>query len=126
MKIKSVSGLTLYVKNLKKTAEFYESLGLEIRKREANHITAYSNWFWMDFIAIAKEDRAEFKEEVNLSRKGAGAYFYLSVENVDQVHKELVSKGLKPTSEPQDSPFGNREFGMHDPDGYNLVFFKRK
>ena len=43
MKIKSVSGITCFVKNLNKTAAFYESLGFEIRKREANHITAYSN-----------------------------------------------------------------------------------
>jgi catechol 2,3-dioxygenase-like lactoylglutathione lyase family enzyme len=126
MKIKSVSGITLYVKNLDKAAEFYESLGFEIRKREANHIAAYSNWFWMDFLAIAKEDRAAFKEEANLARKGGAAYFYFSVDNVDYVYKELVARGLKLTSEPQDSPFGNREFGLHDPDGYNLVFFKRR
>jgi len=126
MKIKSVSGITVYVKNLDKTAEFYESLGFEIRKREANHITAYSNWFWMDCIAIASEDRAEFEGEAKLDSKGAGAFFYMSVDSVDETYKELVSMGLKPSSKPQDSPFGNREFGMKDPDGYNLVFFKRK
>jgi catechol 2,3-dioxygenase-like lactoylglutathione lyase family enzyme len=54
MKIKSVSGLTLSVKNLNKTATFYEALGFEIRKRETHHITAYSNWFWIDFLAIGK------------------------------------------------------------------------
>jgi hypothetical protein len=35
MKIKSVSGITCYVKNLNKTAKFYETLGFDIRKREA-------------------------------------------------------------------------------------------
>ena len=58
MNIKSVSGITCYVKNLDKTAKFYETLGFEIKKRETNHITAYSNWFWMDFLAIAKDERA--------------------------------------------------------------------
>jgi catechol 2,3-dioxygenase-like lactoylglutathione lyase family enzyme len=40
MKIKSVSGLTLYVKNLNKTAKFYETLGFKIRNRAVDHVTA--------------------------------------------------------------------------------------
>jgi catechol 2,3-dioxygenase-like lactoylglutathione lyase family enzyme len=65
IKIKSVSGFTCFVKNLNKTAAFYETLGFEIRKREAK-------------------------------------------------------------TKPQDQPWGNREFMLHDPDGYHLVIFKRK
>jgi len=64
MKIKSVSGLALYVKNLNKTASFYEALGFEIRKRETNHITAYSNWFWIDFLAIGKDERRSEERRV--------------------------------------------------------------
>ena len=93
MKIKSVSGLTCYVKNLRKTAKFYETLGFEIRKRESNHITAYSNWFWMDFLAIAKDERAAFTKGADLSNKGAGMFLYLSVDNVDEFHKSLLSRG---------------------------------
>ena len=126
MKIKSVSGITCYVKNLNKTAKFYETLGFEIRKRESNHITAYSNWFWMDFLAMDKEEKSEFKKEAKLGNKGAGQFLYLSVENVDEFHKYLRSKGLKPSSEPRDWPWGNREFVIRDPDGYKLVIFKRK
>jgi predicted lactoylglutathione lyase len=108
------------VKNLKKTAEFYEAIGFEIRKRETTHVTAYSNWFWMELVATGKE------AEMDKDRKGTGAFFYLSVDDVDAWHKELKARGLKPASAPQDTPFGNREFGLRDPDGYNLVFFKRK
>jgi catechol 2,3-dioxygenase-like lactoylglutathione lyase family enzyme len=126
MKIKSVSGITCYVKNLNKTAAFYESLGFEIRKRETNHITAYSNWFWMDFLSIAKNERPAFTKAADLSSKGAGMFLYLSVDNVDEFHKDILSKGLKPMTKPQDQPWGNREFILRDPDGYNLVIFKRK
>jgi catechol 2,3-dioxygenase-like lactoylglutathione lyase family enzyme len=126
MNIKSVSGITCYVKNLGKTAKFYEALGFEIKKRETDHITAYSNWFWMDFLAIAKNERAEFTKGADLSEKGAGLFIYLSVDNVDEFHKYLLSKGLKPSTKPQDQPWGNREFILRDPDGYNLVIFKRK
>ncbi|HEX9389288.1 MAG TPA: VOC family protein [Anaerolineales bacterium] len=126
MKIKSVSGITYFVKNLNKTASFYEALGFEIRKRESNHITVYSNWFWIDFVAIGKDERTKSKAGVELSNKGAGISLYLSVENVDEFHTYLVSKKLKLSSKPQDQSWGNREFTLRDPDGYNLVIFKRK
>jgi catechol 2,3-dioxygenase-like lactoylglutathione lyase family enzyme len=125
MKIKSVSGITGFAKNLEKTATFYETLGFETRKRDAEHITVYSNWFWLDFIAANKETRLGFKNGAQLSSKGAGIYIYLSVDNVDEFYEELLSKGLKP-SKPYDSPWGNREFMLRDPNGYKLVLFKRK
>jgi catechol 2,3-dioxygenase-like lactoylglutathione lyase family enzyme len=126
MKIKSVAGINCYVKDLNKTANFYETLGFEVKKREANHVTIYLNWFWIDFLAIDKEDKPEFQKEANLSNKGAGLYLYISVDNVDDFYNDLVAKGFKPKSEPRDWPWGNREFVMRDPDGYKLVFFKRK
>ena len=125
MKIKSVSGITYFVKNLNKTATFYETLGFEIRKRESNHITAYSNWFWIDFLAIGKDERTNSKDGITLPNTGARICLYLSVDEVDEFHKYLLSKKLKP-SKPQDRPWGNREFSLRDPDGYNLVIFKRK
>lgn len=126
MKIKSVAGIACYVKNLNKTTKFYETLGFETRKRDATRVSVYSNWFWIDLLAIAKEKRTEFAKEARLSRKGTGIFLYLSVEDVDEFHKELLVKKLKPSSEPQDQPWGNREFILHDPDGYKLVIFKRK
>jgi catechol 2,3-dioxygenase-like lactoylglutathione lyase family enzyme len=127
MKIKSVSGITCYVKNLTKTQKFYETLGFETKKKESNHITVYSNWFWMDFLSVAKNERDDgFTKGADLGNKGAGLFIYLSVEDVDEFHKELLSKGLKPSTQPQDQPWGNREFILCDPDGYNLVIFKRK
>ena len=126
MKIKSVSGVTCLVKNLARTAKFYEALGFEIRKREAEHITAYSNWFWIDFRLIARESRPEFKKAAQGSGKPAGPFLHLSVDDVDAFHKELRARGLKPAGEPQDRPWGDREFILRDPDGYNLVIFKRK
>ena len=126
MKMKSISGITCYVKDLKKTSKFYEALGFEIKKRDPNHITVYLNWFWIDLVLIAKEEKPEFLKEANLSEKGAGLFVNISVENVDDYYKGLLSKGLKPSSEPRDWPWGNREFVIRDPDGYKLVFFQKK
>jgi len=125
MKIKSVSGITCYVKNLNKTAKFYETLGFEVRKRESDHITVYSNWFWMDFIAMDQEAAAVAKKASVRGEMGAGPFVYLSVDDVDAFHKYLLSKGLMASSKPRDRA-GNREFVVRDPDGYELVIFRRK
>jgi uncharacterized glyoxalase superfamily protein PhnB len=128
MKIKSVSGLGMAVKNLDRTAGFYEALGFEIRKREADRMSAYSNWFWIDFVSRASSHAAKTAARASSARKvaGQGVALYLSVEDVDGFHKQLVAQGMKPASRPQDVPWGNREFRLNDPDGYQLVIFKRK
>ena len=123
MKIKAVSGYTCHVKNLNKTVKFYETLGFENRKQEANHAVLYSNWFWIDFLAIGKDERTKDAKGVDL---GTGISMYLSVEDVDEFHAYLLARGLKPKTKPQNQPRGNREFVLRDPDGYNLVIFKRK
>ena len=125
MKLKSVAGIVCYVKDINKTAKFYEALGFQIEKRESDHLSIRSNWFWIDFHPQDKEDKPEFQKEANLDNKGAGLFLYLSVENVDEFYEELLSKGFKPSSKPKDFPWGNREFVIRDPDGYKLVIFKR-
>ena len=59
------------------------------------------------------------------NNKEIGALFYFSVDNVQRAYDELTSRGLDPSSEPVDLR-GNKEFLIMDPDGYRLVFFKRK
>jgi len=48
------------------------------------------------------------------------------VDDADASYQEVVAKGIKPSSEPRDWPWGNREFVVRDPDGYKLVFFQKK
>jgi catechol 2,3-dioxygenase-like lactoylglutathione lyase family enzyme len=121
VKIKSVSGLAIYCRNLAKSAAFYESLGMEQKKQETGHVTMYSNWFWIDLRPLPKEQKA-----ADAATGASGPLAYLSVDDVDAVYKEAKAAGMKPLSEPQDSEFGNREFAVRDPDGNQLVFFKRK
>jgi predicted lactoylglutathione lyase len=117
MDLKSVSGLTFFVKDINKTAEFYKALGFKIEKHEKNYLLVRLNWFSMDFVA----------EGANGSKgpKGEGLCINISVADVDEFYKEALAKGLKPASEPADYPGGFRNFVIHDPDGYNLVMFKR-
>lgn len=126
MKIKSVSGVTCYASDLSKTAEFYEALGFDIKKRTENHISAYSNWFWIEFIATERESRPGYTQEAQASERGAGILLYLSVENVEEAYQEMLAAGVRLAGEPHNSPYGNREFMIYDPNGYRLAIFKRK
>jgi predicted lactoylglutathione lyase len=51
MDLKSVSGLTFFVKDVNKTAEFYKALGFKIEKHEKDYLLVRLNWFSMDFVA---------------------------------------------------------------------------
>ena len=126
MKIKSVSGLGFYVQDIAKTAEFYEFLGFRIGERSDTYLKVYLNWFWMQFNAIASEDKEGFQKEAHAEPKGGGIYINIAVDNVDEVYEAVVAKGYTPSSEPRDWPWGTREFVLRDPDGYKLVFFQKK
>jgi catechol 2,3-dioxygenase-like lactoylglutathione lyase family enzyme len=116
MKMKSVSGLTCSVQDLNRTVEFYEKLGFTFRMKTPEHATAYLNWFWIDFIAAGEQP----------SRHGGGPSICISVEDVDEFYQGALALDFQPTEAPVDTPSGDRQFLLNDPDGYRLVFFKRK
>ncbi|HLZ14939.1 MAG TPA: VOC family protein [Candidatus Saccharimonadales bacterium] len=115
MKLNSISGVTYKVRDLDKSAAFYESIGMRIGKRDDNHVTCYVNWFWVDLVA---DDTA--------GDKGVGASLHIKVDSIEECHKDLVAQGMKPEGEPETQPSGDRTFALRDPDGYQLVFFEKK
>jgi catechol 2,3-dioxygenase-like lactoylglutathione lyase family enzyme len=125
MKMNSISGFTCYVKDIKKTTDFYEALGFVVARREPAHLLIRLNWFTVSFHQQNAEEKPEFQKEANLENKGAGLFINIKVENVDEFYEGVVAKGMKPSSEPRDWPWGNREFVLRDPDGYKLVFFNK-
>ena len=125
MKLKSGAGIVCYVKDIAKTVDFYERLGFEFKLKEPTRATAYINWWWIDFHKINATDVPPWHVSPNADNAEIGALFYFSVDNVQRAYDELTSKGLRPSNEPVDLR-GNKEFMIVDPDGYRLVFFKRK
>ena len=126
MKMKSVSGITCFVENVNRTAEFYEKLGFTFRKREADHATAYLNWFWIDFLPVNAAAGTESRKAAQKDSNSAGLSTCISVEDLDEFYQGLLAAGFKPATQPVDTSAGGREFALRDPDGYKLVFFKRK
>lgn len=55
-----------------------------------------------------------------VSDKLCNAYFW--VENVDALHAEFVRRGATIDFGPCDQPYGCREFGIQDMDGYDISF----
>jgi catechol 2,3-dioxygenase-like lactoylglutathione lyase family enzyme len=116
MKPNSISGITCYVEDLSKTAEFYESLGFRRGKEEPDRVTFYVNWFFVTFIA----------DDAEASNRGAGLHINIKVDDIGEFHKAVVAAGMKPDGEPEVQASGNREFVLRDPDGYKLAFFQKK
>ena len=125
MKVNSIAGITCYVTDLSRTAEFYETIGFRRGKDEPDRLTFYVNWFFVTFIAQDREEDPGLRKDAAHRTKGAGLLTYVKVDDVDDYHKSAVSKGLKAESEPQ-LRAGRREFVLRDPDGYKLVFFEKK
>lgn len=126
MKMKSIAGIICLAQNLEEIIPFYQKLGFVFRKRVPDiSATAYLNWFWIEFLLEDKVVTEAFKEDVGVTPKGAGQYVHINVENVDEFYAGVIAKGLKPLSEPQDFPWGHREFVLQDPNGYKLVFFSK-
>ena len=126
MKVNSISGFTCYVKSLAKTAEFYETIGFRRGKEEPDRATFYVNWFFVTFIAQDQEEDAELRKEAEAPPKGSGLLVHIKVDDIQDFHKALLAKGMKPTNEIREPSRGRREFMLRDPDGYKLVFFEKK
>jgi catechol 2,3-dioxygenase-like lactoylglutathione lyase family enzyme len=126
MKVNSISGITCYVRDLSRTADFYETIGFRRGKEEPDRVTFYVNWFFVTFIAQDREEDTELRKEAELPSKGSGLFLYIKVDDVEDFHKAVLAKGMKPLGEPEVRPPGNREFILRDPDGYKLAFFQKK
>ncbi len=117
IKINSVSSIVYYVKDLDKSAEFYEALGFRPGNRTESSFNVYVNWFSIEF---------RLATGAAIDNTGTGAYAGVRVDNAKEFYDFAVSKNIKPATEVTDQPGGVREFVITDPDGYKLIFFDKK
>jgi uncharacterized glyoxalase superfamily protein PhnB len=54
----------------------------------------------------------------------SGGVVFLIVEDVDELHMELVAKGVQIAMEPTDQSWGNREMYVADADGNSIRFVR--
>jgi catechol 2,3-dioxygenase-like lactoylglutathione lyase family enzyme len=113
VKISSISGLTYSVKDLDRTAQFYETLGFRPGKREDHQLTCYVNWFWVTFTTHHNGE------------PGSGPTLYLKADDIDDFYGAVLAQGFTPLTEPRKDRSGRREFFLLDPDGNRLAFFAK-
>lgn len=56
-----------------------------------------------------------------MARRGRGVHFFLTVEDVDDFHVQLVGRGYD-IAPPTDEGWGGRFITLEDPDRYRLFF----
>ena len=59
--------------------------------------------------------------ESQADRPPGGSAVYLYVEDADRIYRELRERGARIEKEPQDYPYGLRDFDVRDLDGNRLV-----
>jgi len=64
----------------------------------------------------------ECPDEKPASELGNHSYFaYWNIEAVDEFYREIAARGALVTSQPNDKPWGLREFGLRTPDGHRIT-----
>jgi uncharacterized glyoxalase superfamily protein PhnB len=75
------------------------------------------------FLMIKQADFADRRDRP----KSAGFRIHCTTrQNLDGLAAEIRSRGGMLASEPADQPWGTRDFGVIDPDGYHLTFSSNK
>ncbi len=68
-------------------------------------------------IMLGQDDFAKGRDR----QKGAGLRFFCTTaQDVDQLAAAIKERGGKLAHEPTDQPWGTRDFGVVDPDGFNI------
>jgi uncharacterized glyoxalase superfamily protein PhnB len=68
-------------------------------------------------VLLSQDDFAKGRDR----QKGAGLrLFCTTAQDVDQLAAAIKERGGKLAHEPTDQPWGARDFGVVDPDGFNL------
>lgn len=116
--IKRIHSNLFYSRDLDATRHFYENAGFQVEGDEKTIRIIFGDFR----LAFVEDGKADIQIELDAPR-GVGMFTYVEVDDVDKHYSQLVSKGIKPSSEPKDWPWGKREFVARDPDGYKLVFY---
>ena len=118
-----ITQLLLWTQENKLSEKFYKKLGFDVVRSDDDISIVSLEGFRITIINMRDEDM--FARDALGGEKGRGMYIYISVDDVDAMHKELTQKGIEPITQPKDWRWGNREFIVKDPDGYKLCFWQR-
>jgi MerR family transcriptional regulator, thiopeptide resistance regulator len=75
-----------------------------------------------DFVIWLHRVADEFKLASPRSMPAASSGLFVYVADVDAHYARAESHGARPENEPKDMPYGQREYGLTDPEGHRWWF----
>ncbi len=119
-----VTNILLWVQENKLSEKFYKKLGFEVTRSTTGYSEVKLGQF--EVVLVNMRDEDEFAGDSLAGEKGKGMYVYIHVDDVDREYQRQLQLGLRPSTEPRDWEWGNREFILKDPDGYKLCFWHER
>lgn len=112
------SRCVLAVRNLKESTQFY----IDVLGFQRDPIDGGEWWSFLTRDSF-KLMLGECPDEKPAGELGNHSYFvYLTVEGLDQLYRELSSRGVSEISAPENKSWGLREFRIRTPDGHRITF----
>ena len=119
------------VTNLNKTIEFYKTCGFKIEYDRPESKFVFMSLGEIQFMFCELKDINKWETGKLEYPFGRGINFQLEVDNVDNIYINLKNAGYPIMIDmdenwyrQDDKLLGNKEFLVHDPDGYLLRFFE--
>ena len=110
--------LILAVRDLRRATDFYVNV-LGFRRDFGDESDGWS-WLSRDNVRVGL---GEGPGAVPAGELGDHSYVaYVTVDDVDALHAEFVSRGAPVRTPPETKPWGMREFALQTPDGHRLTF----
>jgi catechol 2,3-dioxygenase-like lactoylglutathione lyase family enzyme len=120
----SLDAIGIITRDMKKSIEFYGTLGVEMTKVGEDHYegtTPSGLRLMLDSIELIKKINPSFVEP-----SGSGVVLCFKQQSPEEVNKKfetIVSKGFKAVKEPWDAFWGQRYSSVYDPDGNQIDIF---
>ena len=111
----------LPVRDIKKAVEFYDKLGFKLAFTDSSEPRRYAG-VTRDGVALD----LQWHSEAEFAGGRAGVTMLrVTVDDPDSLHSEYSRGGaLAEKKEVKDTDWGTREFGLFDPDGNGLTFYR--
>lgn len=116
---KGISAITLFVEDLDATKQYYlKTFGLPIFFEDENSAVFKFGNTLINLLSVMAVK--ELIDPANMASRDAGSRFVftITVDDVDKICAELVSRGVKLLNGPMDRPWGIRTASFMDPGGY--------
>ena len=116
---KGIFAITLFTEDLEQAKEFYQNVfGLPIDFEDSNSAVFKFGGTLVNLLKITEAKGLIKPAKVANRESGARYMFTISVDDVDTMCAELVSRGVKLLNGPMDRPWGIRTASFMDPAGH--------